>query len=293
LKREVEILREGHPNLPKLIAANEAEKWMVTEYFPNRSLDKSPTRFKGEAVLALKAIRPLVQTVGILHEKRTVHRDIKPHNVFVANDGRLVLGDFGIAFRDTGEPRATVTQETVGPGDYMPPWGEGGRLDEVKPSFDIYMLGKLLWCMISGRLKLQREWHRKPENDLAAQFPDDRIMPVVNSILDSCIVPDEDHCIPSASDLLKRIDEALSLHGAGLSVDARGNLIVPCVVCGRGVYKEEAPDGGTVELIRISRMRERLSPIIVRSFRCNVCTHAAFFGPTYPDAAKGRGWKPL
>lgn len=292
LEREIEILREGHPNLPRLIDANLNEQWMVTEYFPNRSLDKSPNRFKGEAALALKALRPLVQTVALLHEKKIVHRDIKPHNIFIANDGKLILGDFGIAFRDDGEPRATVTQETVGPGDYMPPWGEGGRLDEVRPSFDLYMLGKLLWCMISGRLKLQREWHREPENDLPAQFPEDRMMPVVNSILDLCLAQKENRCIQSAEQLLSRIDDALSMHRAGHSVDQRGNITVSCMACGRGVYEERGSNGETVDFRIIDRQRQPASTVTLRIFRCNICTHVALFAPTYPESAAARLWKP-
>jgi hypothetical protein len=45
----------------------------------------------------------------------------------------------------------------------MPQWGDlGERLEHVQPNFDVYMLGKLLWCMVSGRLKLPREYHKKP-----------------------------------------------------------------------------------------------------------------------------------
>ena len=49
----------------------------------------------------------------------------------------------------------------------MPQWGDtGDGLDDVKPCFDIYMLGKLLWCMVFGRLRLPREYHILALSDL-------------------------------------------------------------------------------------------------------------------------------
>jgi serine/threonine protein kinase len=79
-------------------------------------------------------------------------------------DDELVLGDFGIVFLPSvGEP-LTETRERVGPRDYMAPWMDRGeRVEDVHTCSDVYMLGKLLWCMISGKLKLSRENHRRKE----------------------------------------------------------------------------------------------------------------------------------
>jgi serine/threonine protein kinase len=48
IKREIEILREEYAGLPKLLDSNADEKWMITELFPEGSLDKSPKRFEGD-----------------------------------------------------------------------------------------------------------------------------------------------------------------------------------------------------------------------------------------------------
>jgi serine/threonine protein kinase len=84
LKNEITVLRESRPGLVKLLDANEKEQWMVTEYMPNATLDKTPTVYKGDVVGALKAFRSLVETVAGLHKDSYVHRDIKPANVFLA-----------------------------------------------------------------------------------------------------------------------------------------------------------------------------------------------------------------
>jgi hypothetical protein len=62
-------------------------------------------------------------------------------------------------------------RERVGPRDYMPPWEDmGERLEKMHPNFDVYVLGKLFRSMITGRLNLAREWHKRREYDLAKMF---------------------------------------------------------------------------------------------------------------------------
>jgi serine/threonine protein kinase len=288
IRREMDILSAGHASLPKLLEGDLNGKWMVTEYFPAGSLDKSPGLFKGDALGALKAFRPLVETVAYLHSQRIIHRDIKPANVFIGENGKLIIGDFGIAFTDEGSTRVTVTHERVGPWDYMPQWGDtGDRLDDVKPSFDIYMLGKLLWCMISGRLRLPREYHRRAEFDLSKVFPNDGRMNSINSLLDNCIVEHENACIQSATEMLSLIDDTLATLDRRMVINEKGEMLLPCLVCGKGVYVEETTDG-RAELIRKNNRHEQVNPIFLRVFCCNICTHRAFFAPGFPDEAQRR-----
>jgi serine/threonine protein kinase len=109
LKNEIAALSQNRPGLPKLLGSNVLERWIVTEYFPERTLEHSPTRYRGKTALALKAFRSLVQTVAELHKDGHVHRDIKPANVFVRSSGELVLGDFGIVYVPNAAERVTLT----------------------------------------------------------------------------------------------------------------------------------------------------------------------------------------
>jgi len=67
LKNEISVLEKGLPGLPKLLDFNEARRWIVTEYFPERTLEHHPFKYKGNAILALRAFRSLVQTIALLH----------------------------------------------------------------------------------------------------------------------------------------------------------------------------------------------------------------------------------
>jgi serine/threonine protein kinase len=279
--------------LVKLIDANETDKWIVTEYMSRGTLFDVPGNYKGNTYKALKAFRSLVETVASLHQENMVHRDIKPANIFLGDPDRLLLGDFGLIFLPDQPERPTVSDERVGPRDYMPQWADlGERLQHVQPNFDVYMLGKLLWCMVSGRLKLPREYHRRPAYDVTALFPNDPNMRTVNEILEKCVVEDPEHCLKSAGELLVLVDESLAVLERGVPMlDGRGKLVLPCRVCGRGFYQEHYPEGH-FRLSGYDAMNRPTNPIHLRVFVCNVCTHFELFAPGAPDEAAQRGWKP-
>jgi len=293
LKNEIAVLRQNKPGLLKLLAANEQERWIVTEFMPRRSAEKHPDMYKGNALGALKAFRSVVETAASLHKENIVHRDIKPANVFVAGDDQLVLGDFGIVYLPDQVERLTMTNERVGPRDYMPQWGDlGERLEHVQPNFDVYMLGKLLWCMVSGRLKLPREYYRRSAYDVTVLFPHDPKMPTINEIMENCVVEEPEQCLRSAQELLEMVDKTLAtLEGGQPMLNRRGQLTLPCRVCGKGFYQEHNP-GAHVQLTGLDAMSRPINPIRVRIFVCNVCTHYELFAPTFPDEAAKRNWEP-
>jgi serine/threonine protein kinase len=284
LKNEIAVLSQSRRGLPQLLDADIAKRQIVTEYFEEGTLEKQPLRYRGQVLRALKAFRSLVETVSDIHKDGYVHRDIKPANVFIRKDDELVLGDFGIVFIPGHPERVTFSDERVGPRDYMPQWGDvGERLENVQADFDVYMLGKLLWCMVSGNHKLPREYHRRPAYDLAKQFPNDQGISIVNEILDRCVVEEPHHCLKSAQDLLEIVDQSLDALGSGLPMlDRKGKMSLPCRMCGKGFYQEHTT----------ARLPTETHPILLRVFVCNVCTHYEFFAPGNPDEAAQRGWKP-
>ncbi len=280
LKQEMHVLRENRPGLPKLLDANESERWIVTEYFPRGTLEDNILNYQGKPALALKALLSLVNTVALLHDEDIVHRDIKPANVFVREDDELVLGDFGIVFLPNQPARLTRTQESVGPHDYMPPWGNfGGRLENVRANFDVYMLGKLLWCMVSGRLLLQREWFREPQNDISLMFKDDPHAYMINVILDKCVVDRAQSCV-SIHDLHAMVIAFVSV------IDQGGQLLQeevprPCHVCGVGKYRPEhfrQPDQSfRMRFWNLSGGANNINAATVRVYICDRCGHMELF----------------
>ncbi len=83
-----------------------------------------------------------------LHESDIVHRDLKPANIFLSDDGRLKLGDFGLA-RDFASHRLTMEGITVGTGKYMAPEQVRGETD-IDGRTDLYALGCNLFEFIVG-----------------------------------------------------------------------------------------------------------------------------------------------
>ena len=82
------------------------------------------------------------------HNHGIIHRDLKPSNLFFGDDGRLVLGDFGIA-RDTFAADITADGITVGTYAYMSP-EQITAADDISPSADLYSLGCVLHEMLTG-----------------------------------------------------------------------------------------------------------------------------------------------
>jgi Protein kinase domain len=244
LRNEIVVLRETRQGLVRLIDADENERWVVTELMPDGTLQDRPEYYKGDLVRALTAFRSLVFAVSGLHQDNYVHRDIKPANVFLAQGDGLLLGDFGIVFIPNQPERPTLTNERVGPRDYMPQWGDlGERLKNVHTNFDVYMLGKLLWCMVSGRLKLPREYFNRPAYDLRLIFPNDPGMHLVDEILRATVVEEPQDCLKSATELLALVDEKLETLRNGGQPLGEG-VLRPCRVCGRGRYVRAQLESG-------------------------------------------------
>jgi len=97
-----------------------------------------------EALLLLASV---AEALSCAHAAGIVHRDVKPGNVLVSQDGRVLLGDFGLAF-DAATTDLTATGELVGTPYYMSP--EQVRGERVDHRTDVYSLGVVLYEALSG-----------------------------------------------------------------------------------------------------------------------------------------------
>ena len=89
----------------------------------------------------------LVEALAAAHRQGIAHRDVKPSNVLLADDGRVLLGDFGIATRDS-DPSLTATGLLVGSPAYMAP--ERLRSERAGFAADVWSLGATLYTALEG-----------------------------------------------------------------------------------------------------------------------------------------------
>ncbi|WP_411106634.1 serine/threonine-protein kinase [Streptomyces sp. cmx-4-9] len=137
------------------VATEDGRPWIVMELVRGLSLADvleaegrlSPQRAAhlGEQVLA--ALRSA-------HEAGVLHRDVKPGNVLVANDGRVVLSDFGIASLE-GSAAITMTGEVVGSPEYLAPERALGR--DPGAEADLWALGAMLYAAVEGTTPFRRD----------------------------------------------------------------------------------------------------------------------------------------
>src|SRR5262245_49947866 len=99
-----------------------------------------------------RALRQLIAGVHHLHLARCVHRDIKPYNVLVTSDGRVVLLDFGVIseLSEVGDEGMTRDGQMLGTPAYMAPEQTGA--DTTGPAADFYAIGTMLFECLTGAL---------------------------------------------------------------------------------------------------------------------------------------------
>ncbi|MFI7661655.1 ricin-type beta-trefoil lectin domain protein [Micromonospora parva] len=150
------VARLGHPNVVRVfdVLHSGGDPWIVMELVPSRSLQQVL-----EAEGSMPADRAARIGLGILgalraaHRAGVLHRDVKPANVLLADDGRVVLTDFGLATLP-GDPRMTQTGMVLGSPAFLAP--ERATDGDVGPAADLWSLGATLYAAVEGRTPYHR-----------------------------------------------------------------------------------------------------------------------------------------
>lgn len=122
--------------------------WIVMELIEGKSLAEA---VREDGVLtprrAAEVGLAILDVLRSAHREGILHRDVKPSNVLIAEDGRVVLTDFGIA-QVEGDPSVTSTGMLVGAPSYISP--ERARGHKPGPPADLWSLGGLLYASVEG-----------------------------------------------------------------------------------------------------------------------------------------------
>jgi serine/threonine-protein kinase len=186
----------SHPNIVSIYDRGEAEGtyYIAMEYLEGRSLKE---RIVADGPLpirdAIEVARQILGAIGFAHRRGIVHRDIKPHNVLLVQDG---AGDERFKVTDFGISRTTASQMTeagsiVGTAQYLSP--EQARGAPVDQRSDVYSVGIVLYELLTGKLPFTGETPLeiamkhlsevpKPPSQLRPEVPADLDMIVLRAL---------------------------------------------------------------------------------------------------------------
>jgi serine/threonine protein kinase len=138
----------NHPNIVRMIAAEKENRvfFMVMEYIKGRTLEKLLDKEKIlECERAVDYIKQIAQGVDHAHKNKIIHRDLRPSNIIISEDGTAKITDFGTSAWLSNIPYASTR---IGSPPYMAPEQFLGRASYQS---DIYSLGCIFYEMIIGR----------------------------------------------------------------------------------------------------------------------------------------------
>ncbi len=151
--REMAILSKlRHDNIVRYFGGgkDKTQHFYAMEYMDGGSIEhvlKKKGRLSWEETI--DNARQIAFALEYSHNHGIIHRDLKPANLFLGKDGRLKLGDFGIA-RDTQATALTAAGRTVGTYAYMAPEQISGK-PPVSRKTDLYALGCVMFEMLTGK----------------------------------------------------------------------------------------------------------------------------------------------
>jgi len=146
------IARLQHPNIVQIheVGEHDGLPYFSLEFCDGGSLEKKLGGTPLPPGEAASLIEKLGRAMQAAHDKGVIHRDLKPGNVLLAEDGTAKITDFGLA-KKLDEGGKTQTGSIMGTPSYMAPEQAGGKTEKLGPACDIYALGTMLYECLTGR----------------------------------------------------------------------------------------------------------------------------------------------
>ncbi|XP_070204755.1 calcium/calmodulin-dependent protein kinase kinase 1-like isoform X2 [Littorina saxatilis] len=160
--REIAILKKlDHPNIVKLVEVlddpEEDNLYLVFELVEKGEVMEVPCSTPFDEDLARRYFRDIIAGIEYLHYQHIIHRDVKPSNLLLGDDGHIKIADFGVSNEFDGKD--AFLSNTAGTPAFMAP----ETLQENHPQFhgkalDIWAMGVTLYCFVFGRVPFQEEY---------------------------------------------------------------------------------------------------------------------------------------
>jgi len=211
----------SNPNVVQIYDVGEENEtyYIVMELIQGKTL-KAVIQEQGPLPVQ-QACRIAMEILGAMahaHSARIIHRDIKPHNILIARDGRVKVTDFGIA-RATTTDTVTHTGSIMGSAHYFSPEQANGQPTGEKS--DIYSMGVVLYEMVTGKVPFQGESpitvalkHLRdqvvPPSELNPEIPVE-----LDEIILQAMEKEPEDRYASANQMRQALERFLELHAAG------------------------------------------------------------------------------
>ncbi len=164
LQKEAEAVAqlEKHPHIVKIhdvmihdVEEHDGEPFISLEFVEGGGLDKKISGKPQKPDWAAGLVEKLALAVHFAHEQKIVHRDLKPSNVLLTGKGEPKIADFGLAKRLEDDASQTASGSIMGTPPYMAPEQADDKQITIGPQTDVYGLGAILYCLLTGRPPFQ------------------------------------------------------------------------------------------------------------------------------------------
>ncbi len=205
-----------HPNIVSIFdVGNEGSLYyIVMELIKGKTLKEIITEENGPLPWkwSLNVVTQIASALETAHKNNIVHRDIKPHNIIITEDGIAKVTDFGIA-KAVSNSTITAFGTTIGSVHYFSPEHARGGYTDAKS--DLYSLGVVMYEMLTGRVPFDADTpvsvalKHMQEEPVEPKELNDNIPQVVNDIIMKAMQKDVNLRYQSATEMLKDLNAAL------------------------------------------------------------------------------------
>ncbi|MEM7015507.1 MAG: serine/threonine-protein kinase, partial [Verrucomicrobiota bacterium] len=160
-----------HPHLVPIyeIGEEDSQLFYSMKLIEGGTLATPPEGWESERKIAVEAMAKVARALQAVHEAGVLHRDLKPGNVLLDEDGEPFLTDFGLARRLDGETMLTLTGQVMGTPNYLSP--EQARGGKLTTASDVYGFGAVLYQVLTGNPPFAGESTMETLNLVAEEPP--------------------------------------------------------------------------------------------------------------------------
>jgi WD40 repeat protein/tRNA A-37 threonylcarbamoyl transferase component Bud32 len=140
-----------HPNIVRVleVGCENGLPYTVSTFVEGPTLADRLTAGRPDFRTTVALVAQVGDALAYAHDRKVIHRDIKPGNILIDGEGRPHVADFGLARREE-EATLTVEGDILGTPAYMSPEQASGKLDVVDGRSDVYALGVVLYELLTG-----------------------------------------------------------------------------------------------------------------------------------------------